>query len=1064
MEPNTLKRQSSIYFKELYKALSLKERYELFQRSTESLNNITLTPKEIESILNDWKSHSLLNDEKMEKKLLSEGLHKEDFAKVLKMSKSDEWMNAFSNEIKPNWMTSIEKALELNRKQLFEEFSPKNITLAFRPFFLWFKEKMNTYLNNNPRLSDLILKESLFDSLLHNLAQGLTSIGARTIVLEMHIAKKLNELDGESPEERYESFINKKLVKSNEIEFIYKEYPVLARILMTRTMFYYNVIAESLDRYQKDYDEIMKDLAKEDSLLVKVIAGMGDSHQKGRTVMRFKFDNQKEIIYKPKSLSIVKHFNNLLKWINQRGFEPQLKGYKSIIHEDYAWEECIIPTECYNQKQVENYYERLGGYLAIIYILNGSDFHNENIIANGEYPLLIDLETLFHHIPELNLEENAQIKAKMEVANSVLGTALLPNLFFKSADGRGVDISGVNGDEQELPIPILRIEKEGTDEMRFVRKTGRTGGDTSNVPKFNGDIANITDYTDKVLKGFKNASNILIENKHELLNDKGPIASFKNVEIRIVNRPTSYYGNFLLESHHPDYMKDCLDKEKLLDRTWFTILDQRPIPYEIKSLSEGDIPMFITKPNSHSLISSDGDIIKDYYKKTSYDLSIEKIKNLSIEIVNKQSGWIKSSLVTNNSVDENIQDCISTLPIDKSVSEINVDMMVLEAKKIGDYLEKNAIYSNYGDAAWIGLETNYYGQWQVTALDNGLYNGLSGIGLFLAYLGKLTNEQKYHDLARKVEKTILLTPVNQKGLISAFHGTSSSLYMFSHFNKIYGENKERNNYMEKALASIELNIKDDNLFDLLGGSAGTIHVLLNLFEQTGNEKALHIAKLCGEHLLRNKLVFSEGTGWPSVTDPKPLGGFSHGTSGIAWSLLRLHSFIKQHEFYEVAIDAIRYDQSLFDNDVNNWKDIRCSDYNSSQHSAAWCHGSAGIGLSRIMYMPYLENHDFTSEIETAISTTLKTGMGKTHCLCHGDLGNVELFLKAGEVLNRKDYHKMAKSIGSSVIAYHKEHNYYKTGVKGHVELPGLMLGVSGIGYQLLRLANPKMVPSVLIFE
>jgi lantibiotic modifying enzyme len=31
-----------------------------------------------------------------------------------------------------------------------------------------------------------------------------------------------------------------------------------------------------------------------------------------------------------------------------------------------------------------------------------------------------------------------------------------------------------------------------------------------------------------------------------------------------------------------------------------------------------------------------------------------------------------------------------------------------------------------------------------------------------------------------------------------------------------------------------------------------------------------------------------------------------------------------------------------------------------------------------------------------------------------------------------------------------------------VEIPGLMLGIAGIGYQMLRLAEPDSVPSVLL--
>jgi lantibiotic modifying enzyme len=38
------------------------------------------------------------------------------------------------------------------------------------------------------------------------------------------------------------------------------------------------------------------------------------------------------------------------------------------------------------------------------------------------------------------------------------------------------------------------------------------------------------------------------------------------------------------------------------------------------------------------------------------------------------------------------------------------------------------------------------------------------------------------------------------------------------------------------------------------------------------------------------------------------------------------------------------------------------------------------------------------------------------------------------------------------------------GVPLGVETPGLMLGLAGIGYQLLRLANPQAIPAVLLLD
>ncbi|SIR56657.1 type 2 lanthipeptide synthetase LanM family protein [Priestia flexa] len=1053
----------SNYLKTLYNSLTVKERYELIQKNTNLLTTTKLTSEEANLFLNEWKSVSLLDEEKLNKKLSSEELSTEEFCKILKISSNDDWMNYFNVDIKPKWLEAIEESLILNREQPVKYYPDQNISLAFRPFLLWFQNKMNTYFNKNTQIKNYVIEESLLNSLLHNLIQGLTNIGARTVVLEMHVAKKLNELKGETPEERYKSFINTKLSDSKFIEFIYQEYPVLSRILMTRTMYYYENIIEALQRFEKDRKEIVDYLTQKEGRLTEIKAGMGDSHQKGQTVMRFKLDTDEEIIYKPKSLKIIKHFNSLLEWINQKGFHPNLKTYNSIIRSNYSWEECISPKDCKTNEEVINFYERLGGYLATLYLLNGTDFHHENIIANGEYPLLIDLETIFHHIPELNFKDTAQFKAKLKIANSVLGTAILPSLFFKAADGKGIDISGVSSTDQELPIPLLQVENDGTDEMIFVRKTAKISGESLNVPKLNGEIVHITDYIDSVLTGFKNVSHIFIQNKEELLEPHGPIDAFKNVEIRIINRPTQYYGNFLLESHHPNYMKDGLNKEMLLDRLWFTVLDHRPIPFEIQSLFEGDIPMFITQPNSYNLVSSNNDVIKNYYKRTSYEQCVEKINSFSFEEMNKQSNWIKASLQANSSSKQHNRE--DKAPFNNGhLIKINKNQMLMEAKRIGDYLEQNAIYSDYEDVAWIGLETNYYGQWQVTALDDGLYNGLSGIGLFLAYLGYSTNEDKYHNLAKKVEKTILSAPTNQKGLVSAFYGKASSLYMLYHFNKIYGENKERNIFIQKVLKDIEISIKDDNLYDILGGSAGTIQVLLNLYEQTNDKRALQVAETCGNHLIDNSKRLSTGVGWPSVTDSKPLGGFSHGTSGIAFSLIRLYLFTKKKMFLDVALEAIKYDNSLFDIKLNNWKDMRNPQDNKQIDSFFWCHGASGIGLSRILYMQLLANYNAVDAVETAIENTIKAGMGRTHALCHGDLGNTELLLKASEYFNNKDLLQQAQVVGMNVINYYEKHNYYKTGVNGNVEMPGFMLGLSGIGYQLLRLTNPDKFPSILTLE
>ena len=40
---------------------------------------------------------------------------------------------------------------------------------------------------------------------------------------------------------------------------------------------------------------------------------------------------------------------------------------------------------------MKRFYERQGGYLALLYMLQATDFHHENLIAAGEHPVLLDL-------------------------------------------------------------------------------------------------------------------------------------------------------------------------------------------------------------------------------------------------------------------------------------------------------------------------------------------------------------------------------------------------------------------------------------------------------------------------------------------------------------------------------------------------------------------------------------------------------------------------------------------------------------------------------------------------
>ena len=110
-----------------------------------------------------------------------------------------------------------------------------------------------------------------------------------------------------------------------------------------------------------------------------------------------------------------------------------------------------------------------------------------------------------------------------------------------------------------------------------------------------------------------------------------------------------------------------------------------------------------------------------------------------------------------------------------------------------------------------------------------------------------------------------------------------------------------------------------------------------------------------------------------------------------------------------------------------------------------------------------DNPGVRAEIAAALETSLREGFGRNHSLCHGDLGNLELLLQARRILGGPRWEDEIRRRTATVLAS-IETNGWRSGVAFGVETPGLMVGLAGIGYELLRLAEPEHVPSVLVLE
>jgi type 2 lantibiotic biosynthesis protein LanM len=1069
-----------------YQAINLTERIAML-RARPNLSTSLISSTFVNRQLEYWKTQPPFNNgEYFEQRLATENITEADLINFL-----GEPIDSVRDRCAkpPDWLIELEQVFSIE-SQSKSILLPENLrdiqTIDFlnliEPLIQKGRDRLlkeiNTITTTYPDLPfDLNTIESL---LFVNLPKRLLSIVSRTLVLELNVARLRGQLQGDTPEQRFQSFTQQ--LQQREVALnILQEYPVLARQALICIDHWVKTSTEFLQHLCQDWKALRSQLSPDldPGILVEVSAGEGDSHRDGRSVIIAKFSSGFRVVYKPRSLSLDIHFQDLLHWLNERGDHPSFRLLKIIDRQTYGWVEFVEPQTCSSREEIERFYKRQGGYLAILHALEAVDFHHENLIAAGEHPVLLDLEALFHpRVGGINLNQADQL-ANNTLSYSVFGIGLLPHRIWATENAVGVDLSGLGSSEGQLtPHEVPRWQGIGTDEMKLTRQRIEMSA-TNNQPTSNHEKVDVLDYAEAITQGFTSIYQLLLTHRQEFLAASGPLANFAGDTVRVIVRATRTYAMLLMEAFHPDLLRNALDRDRHFDRLWLAV-EHLPhltklIPAEQTDLWKGDVPMFTTQPNSRSLWSSHGEQIPNFLDQSGLTSVQRRIQQLSETDLTRQL-WIIRASLTSLSLNTDRSTAPTTYQRITPQIVATREHFLQGARAIGDRLEDLALRGEE-DAAWIGLTLVDDRHWSLSPLGCDLYDGLPGVILFLAYLGEITQEPRYTDLAHAALNTLqrLLENPSWLSQIGGFSGWGGILYTLTHLGCLWTDS-QLIDQAEQSLDFLPEHLEKDQNFDVIGGAAGCIGGLLTLYYERPSAKTLTIAVQCGEHLLTHAQKMEQGCGWvnPRIA-PKPLAGFSHGNAGIAWALLELAAHSGKELFQQIALDAIAYERSLFSKAALNWPDLRefeTAIRQGSQDSSAdipseslsfmnaWCHGAPGIGLARLQCMRHLQDAKIHAEIETAVQTTLARGFGNNHSLCHGDLGNLELLLQAGLVLDNPQWKADCERLAATILGSIQQYGWL-CGIPLGVESPGLMTGIAGIGYGLLRLAEPTRIPAVL---
>ena len=592
----------------------------------------------------------------------------------------------------------------------------------------------------------------------------------------------------------------------------------------------------------------------------------------------------------------------------------------------------------------------------------------------------------------------------------------------------------------------------------------------NNVPLLNKRKLLPSKYIQDLNIGFKNMYLFFIDmfkNKEKCF-----INFFVNKEIRVVLKSTDSYYETIANSINPENLKSGIYRSIQINKlnmknstksTKSTIFNS-----ELISMENMDIPYFTTFTNSRSLFMNKNKLLDKYLKCNDILTNIKFFNqnNLKIQLkIIKESFYIESNRIEKSN---------SFIFKKATLEKISNNNLINKAILIGNKIKNESLISEDKSINWLNyeyLDENKKDLIRIMPMNDSLYNGKIGISLFLSALYYVTKNEEYKDLAIKslisIKNIINSNKLDYKKNISlqmtigGLSGLGSLVYTFSKMSYFLNEKSLLLDAKNISNLITFERISDDNQFDIVNGCSGTILALLSLYSFTGELDLIEKAIFCGNHLINNRIKYKNfPKAWVNINKKIPLTGFSHGASGISYSLIKLFEQTKNINFLDVAVEGINYEKKVFSVKNLNWPDFR--NENEINFIKSWCHGAPGIGLSRLMETEILKNHyDTDYDIKISIDLTNNHDINTLDHLCCGNFGRIDFLLTASLL---EPYKNLKSEIFDKVTLIEKRQEKLGFYQIRPTEDLGFFHGLSGIGYQLLRIVNPTKIPSVLLLE
>jgi type 2 lantibiotic biosynthesis protein LanM len=869
----------------------------------------------------------------------------------------------------------------------------------------------------------------------------------------------------EPPHDCYDGFVAELL--DGGMAGVWSRYPVAARLCGTLTTLWADTTAEFLTRLDEDRGTLHAAFGQSAPLGPVLDAdAAGDSHDGGRQVLILTFECGTKVVYKPRPVALDALLYDLVECLNTHGPVRRLRAVRAIDRVAYGWLEFVEHSTCSTEAEVERFYERMGAFVALVFALGGTDFHMENLIAAGEHPVLLDAEALLSPLPRFDdlpgEESEAGVHAQRVLAESVLRTALLPQTQ-RTGHDTYLNVGGLGDfseDGMTVSVPLWR--DVNTDAMGLKPGEVALSSEEAHLPAPEGWGVTPGDYEDAILRGFEDGYRLLSRARRQLLGPSGLFARVADRPVRSILRDTRVYASLLMRTQHPSFQRNGVARSIELDVLSRPLLSEttegRPprmwpaLAAEHEALDQGDVPLFSALAGGVDLLMPNDEKIENFFERSALEQADLRLAALSRTDMARQCEVIRMALRAHGRrgmTRPPAQGAGGSRPgAETGEPSSGVDLALSIAREVA----AKAIWSPNGEAVtwFVPAYDAESGRFNVRCTDFNLLDGYGGVAVFFAALDRVASDEfaaVTSTLVRQLQASLGQLERDQALVRRAGFGVCAGLgglvFTFGILSSLRGDPA----LLECASRTARLMYPGGGTADLgvATGAAGAVLGLLSLYDLTGDDDVLEIGRRFGDALLTCQQT-NDGHAAPKST-AFDRTGYADGLAGIADALCRLHAQTGEEAYLTGALAALGKERAF-------------PDYMGSWLSEPWARGPLGIGLGRLSALD--ADDDVAAELELAWEGSPDPSLG---VLAGGLAGRVQF----------GDACRLA--LGSSAVGARRLPSRSVEGMRlrrlverlgacasdwgpdlTHI---GLLTGMTGTGYELLRMEWPDVLPHIL---